>query len=211
MLLDWEKAFDKVKHDKLFEALERMSIPDKTLKAIKQLYKNPTFRIEMEGRTSEWTKQNSGIRQGCPLSPYLFVLLMSIMFNDIKEVTKNQLEKGVLEHFDSTEIMYADDTLLIGQNIEVLSIYVQEIEKESNKYNMSLNKEKCNAIYMSIVGDIHFSDGSIMKEVKTAQYLGAKITQKAYAYSEINHRIGIAIRTARILNNFWKGTNIPIK
>ena len=64
---------------------------------------------------------------------------------------------------------------------------------------------------MSITGDIHFSDGSIMKEVKTTQYLGAKITQKAYAYSEINHRIGIAIRTARILNNFWKGTNIPIK
>ena len=69
VLLHWDKAFDKVKHDKLFEALERMSIPDKTLKAIKQLYKNPTFRIEMEGRTSEWTKQKSGIRQGCPLSP----------------------------------------------------------------------------------------------------------------------------------------------
>ena len=70
VLLDWEKAFDKVKHNKLFEALERMNVPNKYIDMIKQLYDKPTFKVEMEGHESTWITQETGIRQGCPLSPY---------------------------------------------------------------------------------------------------------------------------------------------
>ena len=43
VLLDWEKAFDKVTHTGLFEALERMNIAPKLRNLIKQLYKAPVF------------------------------------------------------------------------------------------------------------------------------------------------------------------------
>ncbi len=83
ILLDWEKAFDKVKQEKLFEALERMGVAPKLINMIKQLYKNPKYKVEMEGYTSEWHKQHTGTRQGCPLSPYLFLIIMTVMFHDI--------------------------------------------------------------------------------------------------------------------------------
>ena len=41
ILLDWEKAFDKVEHEALFEAMERLNIDDKIIRLTKQLYKNP--------------------------------------------------------------------------------------------------------------------------------------------------------------------------
>ncbi len=49
VLLDWEKAFDKVNHKGMFEALKRMGIDEKLINAVKQLYENPTFFVEIDG------------------------------------------------------------------------------------------------------------------------------------------------------------------
>ena len=69
VFLDWEKAFDRVKQDKLFEALERMNIPPHFVNVIRSLYNNPQFSVRMGSHQSTWRKQSTGIRQGCPLSP----------------------------------------------------------------------------------------------------------------------------------------------
>eukprot|EP00973_Karenia_brevis_P048119 6678210-Karenia_brevis.AAC.1 len=71
-LLDWEKAFDRVYHEKLFESLRRCRIPEKMVNVIKSLYENPTFEVEINRIKSTKKRQQRGIRQGCPLSPYLF-------------------------------------------------------------------------------------------------------------------------------------------
>ena len=55
VLLDWEKAFDKVDQGSMHEALERMNIPENT-DIIKEVYKNPSFKIEIDGEQSEWQK-----------------------------------------------------------------------------------------------------------------------------------------------------------
>ena len=96
LLLDWEKAFDKITHKGLHDALERMRVDPKIRNLIKQLYKNPSFKIEFDGLTSEWKTQKSGIRQGCPLSPYLFLIVMTVMFHDVckKQELRKELEKG---------------------------------------------------------------------------------------------------------------------
>jgi len=84
ILLDWEKAFDKVLHSKMIETLQRLKVPAKIIKLIQCFYSNPDFKVSVNGIDSDWKKQKTGIRQGCPLSPYLFCLVMSAMFTDIK-------------------------------------------------------------------------------------------------------------------------------
>ena len=69
VLLDWQKAFDNISHEALFSAMERMNLPNKYVNRIKEIYKNQTFKVEMEGQTSEYYAQETGIRQGCPLIP----------------------------------------------------------------------------------------------------------------------------------------------
>ena len=67
VFLDWEKAFDRIKQDKLLESLQRMNFPDIYRKAIKSIYTNPQFSVRMNDLKSTWRKQERGIRQGCQI------------------------------------------------------------------------------------------------------------------------------------------------
>ena len=83
LLLDWEKAFDRITHSSMFTALKRAGLPDKYINIIAALYRNPKFYIEADGFVSDFFRQNTGIRQGCPLSPYLFIVVMSVLMQDV--------------------------------------------------------------------------------------------------------------------------------
>ena len=92
LLLDWEKAFDKLTHKALFVSMEKMNINTKLINLVKMIYKQPEFIVEIEGKQSNWKPQTSGIRQGCPMSPYRFLIAMTTIFDDIKhEKTINKL------------------------------------------------------------------------------------------------------------------------
>ena len=68
MLLDWEKAFYKVSQEGMFIAMERMGIHNQIIIIVKQLYKNPEFKIEMDGNSSGWYKQEAGIKRMPPIT-----------------------------------------------------------------------------------------------------------------------------------------------
>ena len=85
LFLDWEDTFDKVDQTMLANALFRLNIPDKILNIIESFYVNPQFRVKDSEGTSRYRRQNAGIRQGFPLSPYLFILLMAVIFHDIHD------------------------------------------------------------------------------------------------------------------------------
>ena len=67
----------------MIQALERMQVDKVLIDLVSALYDNPTFAVKIEGQQSEFHKQERGIRQGCPLSPYLFLIVMAVMFDDI--------------------------------------------------------------------------------------------------------------------------------
>ena len=52
VLLYWEKAFDKIYHHKLIEALERLNIPEEIVGIIKATYTNIKFFVKMDGKES---------------------------------------------------------------------------------------------------------------------------------------------------------------
>ena len=52
------------------------------------MYSNPTFYVTVDEEESECARQNTGIRQGCPLPPYLIILVMDRLFEIIPEVAK---------------------------------------------------------------------------------------------------------------------------
>ena len=66
LLLDWEKAFDKINPAVLDDALRRTGVTEKYRKATGSIYMNPKFMVTKQGNDSEYAEAKSGIRQGCP-------------------------------------------------------------------------------------------------------------------------------------------------
>ena len=100
ILLDWEKAFDKVSQEKMMETLHRLKVPSRIINLITSFYKDPQFKVSMGEDESSWRRQATGIRQGCPLSPYLFCLVMGALFADVqRELNTPRQKQPWMEYF----------------------------------------------------------------------------------------------------------------
>jgi hypothetical protein len=211
VLLDWEKAFDKVTREGLMSALGRMNVHPKLQEVIGAMYKQPTFRVEMDGCASKWHKQETGIRQGCPLSPYLFLIIMTVMFKDIHEGDPHNLIKHRLMGTNYDEVLYADDTICISTDTRAMNKLLASIEKEGARYGLKLNRNKCEVILTGGNADIHFSDGTRVTQKDEVKYLGCQINNTSDVNKELNGRIAACMATLKGLHAFWRHSDCPIR
>jgi hypothetical protein len=94
--LDAEKAFNKVQHPFMVKVLERSGIQGPYLNIVKTIYSKPVANIKLNGEKQEATPLKSGTRQGCPLSYYLFNIVLEILARAIrqwKEIKGIQIRK----------------------------------------------------------------------------------------------------------------------
>ena len=82
LALDWRQAFDSINTECLLVALHRFGLPDKVVEVIRGLYANRRFQVKNGNSFSQERQQRSGISQGCPLSPFLFVMMMTVLLED---------------------------------------------------------------------------------------------------------------------------------
>jgi hypothetical protein len=77
--LDAKKEFDKIQHPFMIKVLERLRIQGPFLHMIKAIYNKPVANIKVNGEKVEAIPLKSGTRQGCPLSPYLFSIVLEVL------------------------------------------------------------------------------------------------------------------------------------
>jgi hypothetical protein len=82
--LDAEKAFDKIQYPFMLKVLERSGIQGPYLNIVKAIYSKPVTNIKLNGEKLEATPLKSGTRQGCPLSPYLFNIVLKVLARAIR-------------------------------------------------------------------------------------------------------------------------------
>ena len=80
-----EKAFDKIKHTFMTKTLQKMGIEGSYLNIVKAIYDETTANIILNGEKLKAFPQRSGTRQGCPLSPLLFNIVLEILATAIRE------------------------------------------------------------------------------------------------------------------------------
>ena len=110
--IDAEKAFDKIQHLFMIKILQKVGIEGIFLN-IKVIYEKPTTNIILNGEKLKAFPLRSGIRQGCPLSPLLFYIVLedlAIAIRAEKEIKAIQTRKEV--KFS----MFADDIIFYIEN-----------------------------------------------------------------------------------------------
>ena len=83
--IDAEKAFDKIQHPFMIKTLQKIGIVGTYLNIIKAIYDKPTANSVLNGEKLKPFPLISGTRQGCPLSPLLFNIVLEVLATAIRE------------------------------------------------------------------------------------------------------------------------------
>ena len=88
--LDAEKTFDKIQHPFIVKVQDRSGIQSLYLNIIKAIYSKPVANIKLNGEKLEAIPLKSGTKQGCPLSPYLFNIVLEVLVRAIRQQKENK-------------------------------------------------------------------------------------------------------------------------
>jgi len=116
--LDLAKAFDRLEWDFIMQALRRLGMPLHFIHLIHACISTPTFSILVNGEATAGFQSHRGIRQGCPLSPYLFI----IAINELSILLQQQMQNDNLTRVTLGpgcppihSLFFADDLILCGR------------------------------------------------------------------------------------------------
>lgn len=111
--LGFKKAYDTVNHKFLFEVLEKIGFPPKFLTFVRLLFTNTSASVLCNGLDSKDFDIQRGVRQGCPLAPYLFLFVGEALNAAIKHLTEEGALSGInLPNSQEQQVIIqnADDT-----------------------------------------------------------------------------------------------------
>ncbi|KAL1446569.1 hypothetical protein WDU94_003622 [Cyamophila willieti] len=212
--VDFEKAFDNLKHESLKDILEEIDIPKAELRLIENLYWNQKGKVRTKFGDSETFNIEKGVRQGCLISPILF----NIYVEKIIEKALGMENKGfTINGRIVNNLRYADDTLIIAKSKNELKRLLEQLQNACAEFGMRINMKKTKTMTVRKIEkqeeEPNITLGAeTLEEVKKYPYLGADITHDARCVQEVKKRIGIA------KNSFWKhkeilrrNVNLPTK
>ena len=128
---DAEKAFDKIKHLFMIKTLLKMGIERIYLNIIKTIYDKPTANIILKGEKLKAFPLRSGTRQGCPLLPLLFNIVLEVLATTIREEKEI---KGIQIGKKEVKLsQFADDMILYIENPEDATRILLELINEFGK------------------------------------------------------------------------------
>lgn len=201
--IDFEKAFDKVQHDKLISILRESGIDDRDANIISKLYSQQKAIVRVENETSEEFSIKRGVRQGCILSPLLFNVYSEQLF---KEALSN-IEDGVVINGEIiNNLRYADDTVIIADTAEGLQKLIDRVGTACNKYGMKINCKKTHTLIVSKNaignGNLQFTANNVaLTMAETVTYLGCTLNSDWDHSREIKGRIEKARGTFNKMRN----------
>ena len=116
-----------------------------------------SFSVLINGSPSNFFRPTRGLRQGCPLSPFIFLLVAEALSRIIHKAKSEGAIKGikVSDTEEVTHSLFVDDVLLFGEgNIRNLEAFIALIDKYRKATGMVLNMDKSNLIHNYFLKDM---------------------------------------------------------
>lgn len=126
--VDLQKAYDTVNRDFVCHMLRALGFPDFIIQLIHEFISTPTFSIMIDGRPHGFITSNRGLRQGDPLSPYLFCIAVEYFTLLMEEgVVSNHLQPINKLQPTISHLLYADDAMIFLAVIRENAMYMNHI------------------------------------------------------------------------------------
>ncbi|PSN38555.1 hypothetical protein C0J52_14819 [Blattella germanica] len=214
LYIDFKKAYDSIKREKLYSILINFGIPKKLVRLIGMCLNGTKSRVRVGKQVSDIFDIHNGLKQGDALSPQLFNFVLEHAIKSLED------KEGVQLNGIHKLLVYADDIVLLGDSDEILKDNMHilrsntrelglEVNVNKTKYMVTRRNASCNGN-----GQLMTNEGNF-EEVAEFKYLGALITNRNEIQKEIKHRLnsGNACYYAlqRLLSSRLLSKNIKLK
>ena len=113
---------------------------------VKLFYTNIESAVHNNGFLTNWFKPSKGVRQGCPLSPYLFILPEEVLSIKIRQDSN---VRGIKMFGREVKLsQFADDTTLFNADLESLELALKIVGDFGKTAGLSLNVKKTKALWL---------------------------------------------------------------
>ena len=142
--VDFKKAFDSIPRDKLWHKLKRIEVNGHFLNIIQRLYSKTQYSVYLENASTDWFTVNSGVKQGCTLSPTLFNIYINDLVDYLKSSTAGSLNVGKV-NLDC--LLYADDLVIIADCPNTLQEKLHCLTQFCDDWSLSINPQKTKIVH----------------------------------------------------------------
>ena len=200
--VDFSKAFDCIIRERLWDIMRQYGIPDIFIRTFKALYHQSSSCVTEGGRFSSWFEVKSGVRQGCPMSGFIFVLIMDWVMRHTNNRRRGLRWKltSVLEDLD-----YADDVALISSRFADLQEKTDRLVATAGIVGLKINPRKTKTLRMNHrCTDYIRIEGEEVEDVESFVYLGSVLDKLGGTEVDIKRRLALARIAFTRLQNIWR-------
>lgn len=207
--LDISKAFDNVSLLQLRSILAKLNVPSHLIDRVLQCIRKEKIRVRWQNQYTTECNRGKGVKQGCPLSPFLFNIVMQNVVRKVKEKVPelNLMNTGSLKL--PMILIFADDILIITKDEEGLKRILIALEESLREVGLEINNDKSQILIRAPnatkrpPNTINLNGRNY--DVKTSmRYLGAWLTDTLNRPATTKQRCVNAAKVSKLVVEFCK-------
>ena len=215
VFIDYSKAFDTIRHERLWQGMCDMGFPSHIIELLRKLYIDQLAAVRTGYGMTEWFEIGKGVRQGCILSPPLFNIYSELI---MREALDNFTGTVAIGGKIYTDLRYADDVALLAGSLEEMQDLLTRVQDTSESAGLFLNVSKTKVMIVGeepcegrgeINNDSNIQvNGEVIEVVHHFSYLGTMVTDQCDDSPELKRRLAIARNATVSLSTIWKNKSI---
>ena len=179
----------------------------KFVNLIRNSYEGLSCRVVHEGKLTEKFEVKTGVRQGCLLSPFLFILAIDWIMRLVTNQKRNGIQWTLWTQLDDLD--FADDVALLSHNHQQMQAKTSDLYHTSVQIGLKINKQKTKILRINAGTDEPVTiEGEELGEAESFTYLGSVMDKSGGTDADVKTRIGKARSAFNMLRKVWHSREI---
>ena len=207
--IDYEKAFDSLDRKTLWKLLRHHGVPEKLTNIVQKSYGGMVCRVIHRGQLTDAFQVHTGVRQGCLMSPFLFLLAIDWVMKQSTEDKRNGIQWMMWTQLDDLD--FADDLALLSHTQQQMQDKTNTIATNSARLGLSIHRGKSKILRVNAADTSPINlEGEALEEVEEFTYLGSIVDKQGGTDADVRVRTGKARGAFIQLKNIWSSRDLAI-